>query len=116
MPTAWPLKNTYAILPRLGFTGVKLTERYDLGVDIIAQKDSVVWGIQVKHYQGLVRASAVRQVVTALRTYGCDRVMVVTSGRFSRPAIQLASSNRCVLVSGHELARWISTSRTKAKR
>jgi HJR/Mrr/RecB family endonuclease len=94
------------LLPRLGFTDVRLTERYDLGVDIVARKDGITWGIQVKHYGGLVKVDAVRQVVTALNMYGCDRAMVVTNSDFSWPAIELARSNDCVLVDGRELLSW----------
>lgn len=57
---------------------MQLTEHYDLGVDIVARKDGVTWGVQVKHYSGLVGINAVRQVVVALKMYGCDRAMVVT--------------------------------------
>lgn len=46
-----------------GYTNVSLTERYDYGVDIIAEKDGIRWGVQTKRYSGLVKAAAVRQVV-----------------------------------------------------
>lgn len=82
------------LLWQKGFTNIRLTEKYDLGVDIIAHKDGIVWGVQVKRCNGLVKAHAVRQVVTALPFYGCDRAMVITS----RPAIILAESNNCVLL------------------
>lgn len=88
------------LLRQRGFADVRLTERYDLGVDIIAHKDGITWGIQVKRSSGMVKAAAVRQVVTALRHYHCDRAMVITNGVYSRPAITLAKSNDCVLVSG----------------
>jgi restriction system protein len=87
------------LLEERGYTDIKLTERYDLGVDIIACKGGIIWGVQVKRSSGLVKAIAVRQVVTALKHYGCDRAMVVTNGTYSRPAINLAKSNNCVLVS-----------------
>lgn len=86
------------LLKRHGFKNVKLTEEYDLGVDVIAHKDGITWGVQVKRYSGLVKAEAVRQVVTALKFYGCDRAMVITNSTFSRPAVELADSNDCVLV------------------
>jgi len=98
-----------ALLKRQGYTNVKLTERYDLGVDIIADKNGVRWGIQVKRYSGLVKALAVRQVVTGLRKYGCDRAMVITNSSFSRVATELAESNDCILVTRKELARWIGS-------
>ena len=76
-----------------GFTKVMLTERYDYGIDIIALKDGVRWGVQVKRYSRMVKAEAVRQVVTALNKYNCQRAMVVTNSTFSRPAKILAETN-----------------------
>jgi len=81
-----------------GYRNVRLTEKYDLGVDIIATRDGITWGIQVKRYSGLVKADAVRQVVTALRKYNCDRAMVVTNSTYSKTAQELARYNDCVLV------------------
>lgn len=97
------------LLKKRGYSGIKLTERYDFGVDIIAHKDGVVWGIQVKRYKGLVKAEAVRQVVTGLKRYGCDRAMVITnSSAFSRVARDLATSNDCLLIDRRALSDWIS--------
>lgn len=92
------------LLKQQGYSNVSLTEQYDYGVDIIATKDGICWGIQVKRYSGLVKAEAVRQVVTGLRVYGCDRAMVITNSVFSRVAVQLADSNDCVLVDRSGLA------------
>ena len=86
-----------------GYTDVRLTEHYDLGVDIVAKKDGITWGVQVKHYNGLVGIEAVRQVVVALKKYKCDRAMVVTNSVFSRPAIEIAKSQDCVLIDGSKL-------------
>lgn len=93
------------LLKQNGFYEVKLTERYDFGVDIIAEKDGVRWGIQVKRHAGLVKANAVRQVVTALRIYGCDRAVVITNSTFSRVTQRLAQANDCVLVDRKGLRR-----------
>ena len=87
-----------SILKNQGYMNIKLTEKYDYGVDIIAVRDGIRWGIQVKHYSGLVKADAVRQVVTGLRVYGCDRAMVITNSVFSNVAVRLANSNKCVLI------------------
>jgi len=87
-----------ALLKNRGFTNVKLTERYDWGVDIIAHKDGVRWGIQTKRSSGLVKVAAVRQVVAALNKYKCERAMVITNGTFSNPAIEIAKCNNCVLI------------------
>ena len=86
------------LLARQGYMNVSLTEQYDYGVDIVTNKDGVRWGIQVKRYSGLVKAEAVRQVVTGLRLYGCDRAMVITNSTFSSVARRLAEGNDCVLI------------------
>ena len=69
-----------------GYRKVCLTEHYDLGIDIIAEKDGQKWGVQVKHYTNMVKINAVRQVIPALKHYKCDRAMVVTNSFFSQPA------------------------------
>jgi len=89
-----------------GYQNISLTEKYDLGIDIVAEKDGVRWGVQVKHYSGLVKASAVRQVVTGLKMYGCDRAMVVTNSTYSATARRLAAGNDCVLIDERGLARF----------
>jgi restriction system protein len=97
-----------ALLKRQGFTDIKLTERYDWGIDIVARKDSVRWGVQTKRSSGLVKVAAVRQVVAALNKYGCERAMVITNSTFSRPATEIARSNNCILVGREHLSRWMS--------
>lgn len=86
------------LLRQNSFRNIKLTERYDYGVDIITEKDGVRWGIQVKRHSGLVKAGAVRQVVTGLKVYKCDRAMVITNSNFSTVAWRLSRANDCVLV------------------
>ena len=81
-----------------GYANVSLTEHYDYGVDIVAEKDGIRWGVQVKRYSGLVKADAVRQVVTGLPLYGCDRAMVITNSTYSNVARRLAEGNDCILI------------------
>jgi restriction system protein len=95
------------LLASQGYSGIRFTERYDLGVDIIARRNGIVWGVQVKRYSHVVKAAAVRQVVTALKSYKCDRAMVITNSTYSRPARLLADSNDCILIDNTELTRWI---------
>jgi len=38
------------LLKTHGFSKVRLTEEYDYGIDIIATKNDITWGIQVKRY------------------------------------------------------------------
>jgi HJR/Mrr/RecB family endonuclease len=95
------------LLEHQGYTNVELTEKYDYGVDIIADKDGIRWGIQVKRYSGLVKADAVRQVVTALKKYDCDKAMVITNSTYSMVAKDLASCNNCVLIDRGILLHWV---------
>jgi restriction system protein len=88
-----------------GYGAVRLTEKYDYGIDIIAIKDGITWGIQVKRYSGLVKADAVRQVVTALKKYHCDRAMVITNSIYSNVAKELARTNGCILIDRARLMR-----------
>lgn len=95
------------LLIQNGFRNVSLTEKYDFGVDIVAEKGGLRCGIQVKRYNGLVKAAAVRQVVTALKHYNCDQAMVITNSTYSKVARQLADSNNCVLIDRMELIKLI---------
>jgi len=100
-------KYVAIMLKKQGYIKVRLTEKYDLGVDIIAEKDGIRWGIQVKRYSGLVKASAVRQVVSALNVYHCDKAMVISNSNYSCTAQRLAESNKCVLVGRNILLLWL---------
>jgi len=96
------------LLRKHDFKKVSLTEKYDMGVDIIAEKNGQRWGIQTKRYSGLVKAEAVRQVIAGLNSYKCDKSMVITNSTFSKYAIKLAQSNHCILIDRMELAKLIS--------
>ncbi len=92
-------------LTEQGFSNVRLTEKYDLGIDIIAIKDNIRYGIQVKRYSYPVKADAVRQAVTALNYYNCDKAMVITNSTFTKTAIKLAQSNGCSLIGKGNLTK-----------
>ena len=99
------------LLKQQGYSNISLTEQYDYGVDIIATRNGIRWGIQVKRYSGLVKADAVRQVVTGLRVYGCDRAMVITNSTYSRVALELARSNGCELIDRSGLMHMMTQSK-----
>ena len=100
-------KYVVELLKNQGYTHVRLTEKYDLGIDIIAHKDGEIWGIQVKRNRGKCKAISVRQAVTALTHYNCTRAMVVTNSIFTGAAKQLAASNNAVLIDRPQLGSWI---------
>jgi restriction system protein len=95
------------LLKRRGYNYISYTERYDLGIDILAQKDKQVWGIQVKRSKNPISTHAVRQVVTALKYYDCDQGMVISNSSFTKAARKLAKSNDCVMIERKNLLGWI---------
>lgn len=100
-------KYVEQLLKNQGFSNVRLTEKYDLGIDAIADKDGERWGIQIKRNRGKTKAESVRQAVTALSHYRCTRAMVVSNSSFTGAAQQLATSNKCVLIDRQQLGEWI---------
>ena len=100
-------KYVAELLKHQGFQHIQLTEKYDLGIDAIAERDGERWGIQIKRNRDKTKALSVRQAVTALNHYRCTRAMVVSNNYFTGSAKQLATSNRCVLIDRDILSEWI---------
>ena len=101
-------KYVLELLKDQGFQHARLTEKYDLGVDAIADKDGERWGIQIKRNHHKTKAESVRAAVTALNHYQCTRAMVISNNFFTGSARQLAESNRCVLIDRRQLGSWIA--------
>ena len=99
------------LLKHHGFMRVHRTEKYDLGVDIVAEKEGERWGVQVKRYDPKrpVKADAVRQATTGLKAYHCTKPMVITNSTYTRYAKRLAKSCDCVLVDRKRLVKLIGT-------
>ena len=100
-------KYLVVLLKNQGYRSVRLTEKYDYGVDIIAMKDGIKWGIQAKRYTGLVDVDAVRQVVTALAKYNCQRSMVITNSYYTEVAKEMARCNKRILIDRDKLKHWV---------
>ena len=100
-------KYLITVLKRQGYGSISLTEKYDYGVDIVAVKDGITWGIQAKRYKGLVDVDAVRQVVTALAKYRCQRSMVITNSYYTEVAKEMARCNKCILIDRDKLKHWV---------
>lgn len=96
-----------ALLKQHGYSHVRLTPRYDLGVDVVAEKDGVRWGVQVKRHAKLVGLHAIQQAVAGLKTYKCDRAMVITNSIFTKTAQKSAADNECILIDRNQLIKLI---------
>lgn len=70
----------------------------DQGADLIVEKDGVSTAIQAKKYAGNVGNTAVQEVVAAMKYYDCDKSMVITTGKFTKGAFELAGRNGVQLI------------------
>ena len=78
---------------------VKVTKKSgDQGADLIVEKEGVSTAIQTKKYAGNVGNTAVQEVVASMKYYDCDKAMVITTGKFTKGAFELASRNGIQLI------------------
>ena len=78
---------------------VKVTKKTgDQGADLIIKQNGISTAVQTKKYYGNVGNSAVQEVVAAMKYYDCDKTMVITTGKFTKSAIELAKRNGVQLI------------------
>ena len=83
------------ILSCNGFSKVQVTQgSRDQGVDIIAYKDDIRYGIQCKCYSADIGNKAVQEVYAGKAYYNCDVAVVLTNRYFTKSAVELAQRNR----------------------
>ncbi|MCE7982554.1 MAG: restriction endonuclease [Caldilinea sp. CFX5] len=80
----------------------------DYGIDVIAFKDNIRFGVQVKRYTGSVSRTAISDAVAGARHWQCHASMVVTNSYFTSSAKQLADSTGCILIDRAVLAQWLA--------
>lgn len=80
----------------------------DQGADLIATKGGERLVIQAKRYAGSVGNAAVQEVVAAKNHYDGNGAIVITTGDFTREAIDLAKTNRVHLIGKRDLQRLLS--------
>src|SRR5437016_1663346 len=92
------------LLEHQGFKATVTKGSGDMGIDIVAHKDSTHYAVQCKRYNGNIPRNAVSDAVAGKQHYRCGEAMVVTNRFFTPGAKQLAKSTRCVLVDRETLA------------
>jgi restriction system protein len=100
------------LMRRTGFRAVRVTGRTaDLGADIIASTaDGRRVVVQCKRYAGNVGSPHVQRLNgTAWTIHRADVTMLVTTGRLTANARDLAGRCGIVLVDRHALAAWAAT-------
>ena len=82
---------------KMGYDAYTTKASGDQGIDVIAEKNGIKYGIQAKCYAGSVGNAAVQEAVAGRLFYGCDKIIVVTNSYFTKSAIELAEYNSVIL-------------------
>ena len=97
------------ILSKNGFEDVKVTPGSgDQGIDVLARKDGIFYGIQCKCYSTDIGNKAVQEAYAGKTFYGCHVSVVLTNRHFTKSAKELADSNHVLLWDREELEHLIS--------
>lgn len=92
-----------------GFNNVTITQGSgDQGIDIIAYKDSIKYGVQCKCYSSDVGNKAVQEVLAGVTYYNCDIGVVLTNRHFTKSAMDLANKSRIRLWDRDKLLQMVS--------
>lgn len=79
------------VLRANGFRNVEVTRGSgDYGIDVLAEKDGVSYGIQCKCYEANVGTHAVAEAYAGHDYYGCMVAAVMTNQYYTQPARQMA--------------------------
>ena len=80
----------------------------DYGLDVIAEKNNLKIGIQVKKFGNAVGVKAVQEVIAGMRYYDCDEGWVITTaGSFTQAAVNLATKSGIILYTRNDIAKLI---------
>ena len=86
------------LLESRGFDDVTVTKGSgDYGIDIIAQRDGITYGIQCKRYEGNIGTKAVQEAFSGKAFYDCDEAIVLTNSYFTNQAIEAAEKLGVIL-------------------
>ena len=86
------------LLRKNGYINVTVTQGSgDQGVDLIAYRDGIKYGIQCKCYSSDIGNKAVQEVFAGKAFYECHVGIVLTNRYFTKSAIELAKKNGIIL-------------------
>lgn len=86
------------LLSKNGFNNVEVTQGSgDQGIDIIAYKDDIKYGIQCKCYSSDIGNKAVQEAFAGKTFYNCHLACVLTNRYFTSSAKELAEKNGVLL-------------------
>lgn len=99
---------TSELLRGLGFDRCTTTQSSgDYGIDVVAEKDGVKYGIQCKNYTQAVGNKAIQEAYSGKDYYGCHVAIVFTNNYFTPSAVNQAEKNGVVLWDRDKLREFI---------
>lgn len=75
----------------------------DQGVDVIAGQGNLRIAVQCKLYQGSVGNKAVQETLSGMSFFDLDRGVVISTGKYTRSARELADKNKILLLSPEDI-------------
>ena len=85
------------LLKRRGFKEVRVTKGSgDFGIDILAERDGISYGIQCKNYTAPIGVKAVQEVYAGRDYYDCMVGVVMSNQYFTGPAVEAAKKLKIV--------------------
>lgn len=101
---------TNELLCYLGFDkSIKTKSSGDYGIDVIAERDGVKYGIQCKNYSQTVGNKAIQEAYSGKSYYNCHVAVVMTNNYFTDSAKKQAEKNGVVLWDRNKLKEFIET-------
>lgn len=85
------------LFKKMGYFSITTKSSGDQGIDVIAERNGIKFGIQTKCYSSKVSNSAIQETVAGIAFHNCDRGIVITNNFFTQSAIDLASKNDIIL-------------------
>lgn len=100
------------LLKRNGFFDVEITKGSgDQGIDIIAKKDDIRYGIQCKCYSSDLGNKPIQEAYTGKSYYRCQVAAVLTNRYFTRGAIEAANATGVILWDRDKLKYFIDNAK-----
>lgn len=100
------------LLKHNDFYNVSVTQGSgDQGIDILAEKEGVLYGIQCKCYASDIGNKAVQEAFAGKTFYGCHVAAVLTNRHFTKSAIELAQVNKVLLWDREKLDSFIKNAK-----
>lgn len=96
------------LLEKNGYKNVEVTRGSgDQGIDVIACRDDIKYGIQCKRYSSDIGNKSVQEVYAGKTFYHCHVGIVLTNRYFTKSAIELAERNGIILWNRDKLIEMI---------